>query len=471
MKFSAFLIIIFALSASAQSRRVVPADPAVTTVASIADQSVKSMFDEANTYSRNKFTEFEQKKIAYSEGLRKQTQIEQKQLAAKYAGVVSQRTNIASEDLYYLGMLHWIAENLDGATAALSRYIADPSSVPDKTQTSRSVLVIISSKKRNFSEAEAKLAEYLKTGPVKLSERARMENELAKAYLSVQDFGNAATHAATAFSSTKSVLADPANRSRGLDQLIDDAMVLFEATSSGGKTVDADGAMEALRKAASEFDAPNVYFFAVDKRITYMIETGRKPKAMELFAGATVLAAKDFPDKEKENVIARLLKKREIHYKLLGETAPELGIVDRWIPGEKSTLEGLRGKVVFLDFWATWCAPCFEAFSHLSEWNAQYKADGLYVLGITRYYGMAEGIPADHDTEISFVERFKKIRKLDYDLAVTADQSVQRDFGALALPTAVIIDRKGIIRYIEAGSSPSRFDDMQKMIVKLLAER
>ena len=80
------------------------------------------MFDEANAFARNKFAEFEQKKIAYSESLRKQTIRDQKQLAAKYAGLLSAKPNLAGEDLYYLGMLHWIAANLDGTAGSLRKY-------------------------------------------------------------------------------------------------------------------------------------------------------------------------------------------------------------------------------------------------------------------------------------------------------------------------------------------------------------
>jgi thiol-disulfide isomerase/thioredoxin len=474
-KFAAILVVIFSLNAYGQSRRVVPGgDPAKSSVAAgstAVEQSVKQMFDEANAYAKNKFADFELKKVAYSEALRKQTQREQKQLAAKYASLVSQRTNLSGDDNYYLGMLHWIAENFDGTNAALGQYLRNENAAPEKLQTARSVLVVISAKRRNFDEAETRLSEYLKTGPVKMSERARMENELGKAYLLVKNYDKAASHAAEAFAATRSVLSDPGLRNRSLDQLVDDAVVLFDAYRDDGKVAEADASLEELRKAAATLGSPEVYYYAVDNQIKYMIETGRKPKALELYAGAFVMAAKDFPVKTQENAVTQQLKKREKHYKLLGEPAPELGEVDRWFPGRKTTLEGLRGKVVLLDFWATWCAPCFDAFPHLSEWNEEYKADGLYILGLTRYYGMAEGFVVDHENEIAFLERFKRARKLDYDFAVTTDQTIQRAYGALSLPTAVIIDRKGVIRYIEAGTSPTRLDDMHEMIVRLLAEK
>ena len=124
------LVVIFVLAVNVfgQSRRVAPTpvlkatDPIATPA---LDRSVKEMFDEANSYARVKATEYEQKKVPYSDNLMNQVRREQKQLAAKYAGLVAQRQNIAGEDLYYLGMLHWVAENLDAASAHLRKSFVD----------------------------------------------------------------------------------------------------------------------------------------------------------------------------------------------------------------------------------------------------------------------------------------------------------------------------------------------------------
>jgi hypothetical protein len=153
-------------------------------VTAASDRSVKDMFEEANGYTRIKAAEFEQKKVTYSENLFKQIRREQKQMAAKYAGLAAQRQTLAGEDLYYLGMLHWIAENMDGASANLRKYIALGDAAPEKAQTARSVIVIVATKQKNYADSEDLLAQYLKNSPVKLSERARMESELAKAYIS-----------------------------------------------------------------------------------------------------------------------------------------------------------------------------------------------------------------------------------------------------------------------------------------------
>src|SRR5437868_15549796 len=110
-----------------------------------------------------------------------------------------------------------------------------------------------------------------------------MENELAKAYLTAKNYEKASAHGSQAFTATRSVLSGPAARSRGLDQLVDDVMVLFDACRDGGKVAEADAAIEDLRKSAATFQSPTVYAFAVDTQIKYLIETGRKPKGLATY--------------------------------------------------------------------------------------------------------------------------------------------------------------------------------------------
>lgn len=469
------LLLLVSLSANvlAQSRRVAPQQvlKATDPAAAMPDKPVKEMFDEANSYAKVKAAEFEQKKVVYSDSLLNQIRREQKQLAAKYAGIAGQRQNLAGEDLYYLGMLHWVAENLDGASASLRKFLASASPAADKVQTAKSVMVIIDAKQKNYSEAEALLAEYLKSSPIKVSEQARMEAELAKAYLSGKAFDKAAPHADAAFGAMRMIFNDPATRPRLVDELLDDGMLRFESYRDSKHQQKADDALEELRTAAAEIASPALYYYAIDNLIRYMIETDRKPLGLETYSLSLDRVTKDFTSKETQADIVQKLKKSEKHYKMLGEPSPEFQKVDQWFPGQGSTLANMRGKVIFLDFWATWCAPCIEAFPSIKEWQQDFGPDGLVVLGITRYYGTAEGFPVDNANEIEYFKRFRKTYDLPYDLVVTKDQTTQRDFGATSLPTVVLIDRKGIVRYIESGTSSSGLEEIRENIVKLLAEK
>ena len=464
------LLFCAAVSGFAQSGRTAPQNPEEPAVEKTPAVSAEQLFDEAGSYAKKKFTEFQTKKIPYNEKLRLQTVQEQKQLAAKNAAILLERKNLTGEDFYFLGMLHWIAENNDGAAESLKKYLSGEQPNAEKLQAARTIVVVLAARKKNFDEAERVLNDYLNANPTKPRERMRMESELAAYYRAEKNLAKAAAHSEEAFRAAKANFQNAPSRAAGLGDLLENGTNVFEIYREAGQTEKAERALEDLQKAGAFVEATTVYYVAVDERVKYMIETGRKPAAIQFYEESLKTAVKDFKTKGWQDDILRRLKEREKHYQMLGAAAPELPDVDQWFPGEKKTLADLRGKVVVLDFWATWCGPCYAAFPLLAEWSQKFEKDGLVVLGVTRYYGASagEGVTSDA-TEIEFLQKFKKEQNLPYDFVVGKERLNQITYGAISLPTTIVIDRKGVVRYAEIGAGKET--EIQKAIEKLLAEK
>jgi thiol-disulfide isomerase/thioredoxin len=303
-----------------------------------------------------------------------------------------------------------------------------------------------------------------------MTERSKMANALADSYRAEKNFEKAATHAREAYRAAKALLKDESSRARALNQVLGAAMKSFEIYRTADNRTEADAMLDDLRKTGVTLESNALYFAAVDRKIKYFIETGRKPLGLQLYAESLENLKKDFVSKPLQEDIERNLKKREKHYKILGETAIELENIERWFPGEAQTLAQMRGKVIFLDFWATWCGPCISAFPALIEMHKTFQSQGLVILGVTRWYYEVEGMRADETAEFDFLQRFRRGYALPYDFVVAKGQTNQINYGATGIPTAVLIDRKGIIRYVETGAGTNRELQIQYEIEKLLEE-
>jgi peroxiredoxin len=140
---------------------------------------------------------------------------------------------------------------------------------------------------------------------------------------------------------------------------------------------------------------------------------------------------------------------------LVRSKAPEITRKD--LNGHSLSLAALRGKVVLLNFWATWCAPCQAEMPVFSAWQRQYGARGLQIVGISMDDGAA---PAQ--------KLVKKLR-VDYPVAMGDVQLGRRYGGVLGLPLTFLIDRKGVVRAVFQGDSSLKAIEAQMQT--LLGER
>lgn len=114
------------------------------------------------------------------------------------------------------------------------------------------------------------------------------------------------------------------------------------------------------------------------------------------------------------------------------ETAPEVQF--QTLAGQPFTLGQLRGQVVLLNFWATWCIPCREEIPVLNAMQQELGAKGLKIVGASL-----------EDTAAGVEEYQKDVRKFEYQVLVGGDEAKAK-FGGTPLPTTYLIDRDGRIR-------------------------
>lgn len=116
---------------------------------------------------------------------------------------------------------------------------------------------------------------------------------------------------------------------------------------------------------------------------------------------------------------------------VLPRAAPAFSLKN--LAGESVSLAGLRGKVVLVDYWATWCAPCVATMPEMQRLYEQYGSSGLTVLGVS----------IDEDGEKK-VRPFIAKRKYTYPILLD-DQSSWKSFGVKAIPALFLIDKEGQI--------------------------
>ncbi len=138
-----------------------------------------------------------------------------------------------------------------------------------------------------------------------------------------------------------------------------------------------------------------------------------------------------------------------------GETAPSFAAKSLTGPGTVS-LSSYRGKVVYLDFWASWCAPCQAALPALEELRKEFPADQFQVIAVN----------VDQDPEKAL--RLLEKHKIGYPSAADPEGRLPETFKLKTMPTSYLIDREGVVRLVHPGFRSSDVEELRKKIQTLV---
>lgn len=125
---------------------------------------------------------------------------------------------------------------------------------------------------------------------------------------------------------------------------------------------------------------------------------------------------------------------------------------------QQINLQQFRGKVVYVDFWASWCAPCAKSFPFLNSLHKDFADKGLQVIAVNM------------DENSSDVQAFLAKYPAGFSVAADASQQCAKNFEVNAMPSSYLIDGKGVIKHVHLGFRAGEAEQLRAVVEQLLAE-
>lgn len=155
-------------------------------------------------------------------------------------------------------------------------------------------------------------------------------------------------------------------------------------------------------------------------------------------------------------VIFACLLSVALQAKELSGPAPDFALTT--LDGEKVKLSDLKGHVVMINFWASWCGPCRQEMPLLNDIYASYKKAGFVLLGVNL------------DESAEDAKAFLKKTPVNFPVLMDSKGQVADLYKNQAMPSSYFVDRKGDLVYLHQGYRPGEEEDYKKVIKKLLAQ-
>ena len=133
-----------------------------------------------------------------------------------------------------------------------------------------------------------------------------------------------------------------------------------------------------------------------------------------------------------------------------GEAAPALALPNA--SGETLVLEAMSGKVVWVDFWASWCGPCKRSFPWMNDMQRKYAAAGFSIVAV------------NVDKKRQDAERFLAVAPAQFSIVYDPAGKSAADWQIKSMPSSYLIDRNGKVAFVETGFRDERKGEIERRI-------
>lgn len=140
----------------------------------------------------------------------------------------------------------------------------------------------------------------------------------------------------------------------------------------------------------------------------------------------------------------------------VGKPAPDFTL--KSLSGENLKLSEMTGNVVLINFWASWCGPCREEMPLLNALHSKYEPLGFTVLGV------------NVEEDVNGAKGFLKNFPVDFPVLLDNTNTVSKQYQVIAMPTTVVVDRDGNMRYLHQGYKSGDEEKYRQMVKKLVRE-
>lgn len=140
-----------------------------------------------------------------------------------------------------------------------------------------------------------------------------------------------------------------------------------------------------------------------------------------------------------------------------GDDAP-VCITEHINTGKKLDISSYKSKVIYLDFWASWCPPCKLSFPHLNNLHNELYKQGFEVIAINL------------DENKNDAEEFLQQHPVNFTVAYDGAGKCPRGYKVMAMPTSYIIDKEGVVREVHLGFKEDSISKIRKTVLALLSE-